>query len=52
MGHLLNLVKKPYFGGGYGDNGRNFMRYIGHYKYGLKETREFLNFYNDNNNNT
>jgi len=52
MWRMLNQVKRPLFSGGYGDNRRNFERYVGHYKSGLKETREFLNFYDDVNNNT
>ena len=50
MRYMLDLVKKPYFGGGYGEG--NYRRYLRHYKTGLIQTREFLNFYNDNNNNT
>ena len=50
MRYMLDLVKKPYFGGGYGEG--NYRRYLKHYKSGLIQTREFLNFYNDNNNNT
>ena len=52
MWQMLNVVKRPLFVGGYGDNTRSFSRYVGHYKSGLKETREFLNFYDDKNNNT
>ena len=52
MWQMLNLVKRPLFTSGYGDSTRNFKRYMGHYKRGLNETREFLNFYNDKNNNT
>ena len=52
MWQMLNLVKRPLFTGGYGDNTRSFSRYVGHYKSGLNETREFLNFYDDKNNNT
>ena len=57
MLHMLNVVKKPLFvggyGQGYGDNERNYWRYTKHYEKGLSDTREFLNFYSDaNNNNT
>ena len=54
MWRLLDQVKRPLFDAGY-DGGyykKNFYRYVGHYKSGLKETREFLNFYDDENNNT
>ena len=57
MLHMLNVVKKPLFvggyGQGYGENERNYRRYKKHYEKGLSDTREFLNFYSDaNNNNT
>ena len=58
MLHMLNVVKRPllvggYGVGGYGENERNFKRYKKHYEKGLSDTREFLNFYSDaNNNNT
>ena len=55
MLNMLHVVKKPLFVGGYGygDNERNFWRYKKHYEKGLSDTREFLNFYSDaNNNNT
>ena len=52
MKDMLNVLKKPLFVGGYGDNMGNYRRYLEHYKNGIRETREFLNFYNDDNNNT
>ena len=51
MKDMLNVVKKPLFVGGYGDNKGNYKRYLKHYENGLRDTREFLNFYIDSNNN-
>merc|ERR1719229_1000566 len=51
MKDMLNVVKKPLFVGGYGDNKGNYKRYLKHYENGLNDTREFLNFYIDSNNN-
>ena len=54
MWTMLDRLKRPIFEntGGYSNNKMNFRRYVGHYKSGLNETREFLNFYDDKNNNT